>query len=66
LHERLTEEELALFQWIYLEGAPHGVAAERLGIGLDAAHKRVQRLEARIREIVSDPASSALQEGSLL
>lgn len=53
LKKELTDEELALFQWIYLEGASHALVAERLDVGVEAVHKRVQRQEAKIRALVS-------------
>jgi RNA polymerase sigma factor (sigma-70 family) len=63
VHQGLTEEELALFQWIYLEGASHAVAAARLEITVDAGHKRVQRLEAKIRDLLSDGAPKETEKG---
>ncbi len=56
--KELVAEDVALFQWVYLAGVSRAVAAERLEIALEAVHKRVQRLEAKIRAIVSeeDPA----------
>lgn len=53
LERDLTAEDLALFQWVYVEGASHTAAAARVGISVEAVHKRVQRLETKIRAIVS-------------
>ncbi len=49
----LTTEELAVFQWVHFEGVSHAVVAARLGLDLEAAHKRVQRTDAKIRAIAS-------------
>jgi RNA polymerase sigma factor (sigma-70 family) len=64
LKDALTDDELALFQWIYLEGASHAVVAERLAVGVEAVHKRVQRQEAKIRALVSGQTSRETETGS--
>lgn len=56
LKQALSDEDLALFQWAYLEGAPHEALAARLGVSLEATYKRVQRMEAKIRVVVSGEA----------
>lgn len=49
----LSPEDLALFQWLHLEDIPRTEVAVRLQIGRDTLDKRVQRLDARVRSIVS-------------
>lgn len=63
LEQALSEEELALFQWVYLEGAPHEAVAGRLGTSVEATHKRVQRMEAKIRAVVSGEAAMEPRRG---
>lgn len=53
LEQALSLEELALFQWIYLEGISHATAAGRLGATVEAVHKRAQRMETKVRAVVS-------------
>lgn len=63
LQRELTAEELALFQWLYVEEISHTDAAGRLGIAVEATHKRAQRLEAKVRAIVSGEAAKEPQKG---
>lgn len=66
VHDELSTEEVALFQWVYLAGDSRAVVAERLEITQEAAHKRVQRLESKIRGIVSEGATGDLEAGESL
>lgn len=52
LEQALSVEEIALFQWLYMEGASHATAAERLGVSVEAVHKRAQRMDIRIRAVL--------------
>lgn len=51
----LSDDEAALFRAVYLEELSPDEAAARLGIARDAAYKRIQRLRARLREMMSNP-----------
>lgn len=56
IQEALTDEEMALFQGVYFEHVKSEELARRLGIKLEAFHKRVQRMEAKVRAVLSfDP-----------
>ncbi|MEQ1632169.1 MAG: sigma-70 family RNA polymerase sigma factor [Planctomycetota bacterium] len=48
--QTLTREDQDLVSFCGLEGSTCGEAARKLGIGEEAAHKRWQRLRARLRE----------------
>lgn len=61
----LDDQEMALFQWVYLEGAPHGEVAARLDLKVEAVHKRVQRLEAKIRALVSAEGDAPQKKGGI-
>ncbi|MFO0589060.1 MAG: sigma-70 family RNA polymerase sigma factor [Polyangiaceae bacterium] len=65
IQDSLSDEEIALFQWVYLEGASHGDITARLDIKVEAVHKRVQRLEAKIRAIVSGDGDEAKKKGGV-
>jgi len=51
----LDEEDLLLFQWVYLEPLERKDIAERLQISLESVYKRIQRMEARVKEVLSRP-----------
>lgn len=45
----ISPEELQLLIWIYCEGWPYQDIADRLGIGLAACKKRIQRARGRLK-----------------
>ena len=51
LREPLTDEEAELLARVG-DGVPHREIAELLGVSYDAARKRIQRLTARVRDLV--------------
>lgn len=51
----MNDNDAALFRAIYLEELSPDEAATRLGISREAAHKRIQRLRARLSEMLSTP-----------
>ncbi len=51
----MSDQDAALFHAVYMEGLSPDVAAGRLGIGREAAYKRIQRLRARLSEMMSNP-----------
>lgn len=55
LLREMNENDAALFRAIYLEELSPDEAAMRLGISREAAHKRIQRLRARLSEMLSNP-----------
>jgi RNA polymerase sigma factor (sigma-70 family) len=55
LLRELTDPDAALFRAVYLEELSPDEAAARLGISREAAHKRIQRLRARLSEMLSSP-----------
>ena len=46
--DELPDPQRELMRWSLLEGLPHEVIAERLGIGADAARMRVARASAKL------------------
>lgn len=54
LDAALDPEELMLMRSLWFEGAPRRVLAAQMGISMDALNKRIERLEKRIRDIISD------------
>lgn len=59
LLREMNENDAALFRAIYLEELSPDEAAMRLGISREAAHKRIQRLRARLGEMLSNPDAPA-------
>lgn len=55
LLREMNDNDAALFRAIYLEELSPDEAATRLGISREAAHKRIQRLRARLGEMLSNP-----------
>jgi RNA polymerase sigma factor (sigma-70 family) len=55
LLREMNDNDAALFRAIYLEELSPDEAAMRLGISREAAHKRIQRLRARLGEMLSNP-----------
>jgi RNA polymerase sigma factor (sigma-70 family) len=55
LLREMNENDAALFRAIYLEELAPDEAATLLGISREAAHKRIQRLRARLTEMLSNP-----------
>lgn len=55
LLRELNDSDAALFRAVYLEELSPNEAATALGISRDAAHKRIQRLRARLTELLSNP-----------
>ncbi len=55
----MNDNDAALFRAVYLEELSPEEAALRLGITRDAAHKRIQRLRARLTEMLSTPNAAA-------
>lgn len=55
LLREMNENDAALFRAIYLEELSPDEAATLLGISREAAHKRIQRLRARLTEMLSNP-----------
>jgi len=55
LLRELTDGDAALFRAVYLEELSPEEAAVLLGITLDAAHKRIQRLRFRLTDMLSNP-----------
>jgi len=53
LVREMTDNDAALFRAVYLEELSPDEAAAQLGITRDAAHKRIQRLRARLSEMLS-------------
>lgn len=56
LLREMNDSDAALFRAIYLEEMSPEEAAAQLGISRDAAHKRIQRLRARLSEMLSNPS----------
>lgn len=59
LLREMNESDAALFRAIYLEELSPDEAALQLGISREAAHKRIQRLRARLGEMLSKPNAAA-------
>ncbi len=55
LLREMTDSEVELFRMIYLEELSPDEAAAQLGISREAVHKRIQRLRARLIEMLSNP-----------
>ena len=55
----LEEDDAILFRMIYLEDMSPDEAAAALGISRDAVHKRIQRLRAKVAELLSSPVAVA-------
>jgi RNA polymerase sigma factor (sigma-70 family) len=53
LLREMSDDDAALFRAIYLEELSPEEAAARLSITRDAAHKRIQRLRARLTRLLS-------------
>ncbi len=58
LYAALDPEEILLMWSLWFEGVPRRVLAAQMGISMDTLNKRIERLEKRIRDIISgkDPA----------
>jgi RNA polymerase sigma factor (sigma-70 family) len=52
--EALDEEDLLLFRWVHLEGVEARDIADRLEISIDATYKRIQRLDAKVKAVLSN------------
>ena len=59
LVREMTDNDAELFRAVYLEELLPDEAAARLGITRDAVHKRIQRLRARLTEMLSNPKEPA-------
>jgi RNA polymerase sigma factor (sigma-70 family) len=55
LMNALDEEELLLFRWLYREGVARAEIAERLQISMDLAYKRLQEMEKKVKNLLSNP-----------
>jgi RNA polymerase sigma factor (sigma-70 family) len=55
LLREMSDNDAVLFRAIYLEELSPDEAATQLGISREAAHKRIQRLRARLSEMLSNP-----------
>lgn len=53
----LDEDDLLLVRWLWFEGLDRGEIAARLGVSSAALYKRSQRLEAKVRGLLSNDAS---------
>jgi RNA polymerase sigma factor (sigma-70 family) len=51
----LDEEQLLLFQWVHFQGLEREEIAARLDVSMDAAYKRIQRMEAHVKAALSQP-----------
>lgn len=49
------EEQLLLFQWVHFQGIEREEIASRLQISMDAAYKRIQRMEAHVKAALTAP-----------
>ena len=45
----ISNEDLQILIWVYCEGWPYADVAKRLGIGLDACKKRIQRARLKFK-----------------
>lgn len=67
--DRLTsafgDEDLLLIRWLWFEGLERAEIAARLGISVQALYKRSQRLEAKVRDVLSsDDVEDRKTEGA--
>lgn len=53
--DALDEDKLLLFRWTYLEPLERPEIARRLQISMEALYRRIQRLEALVKSILSNP-----------
>ena len=51
----LDEEQVLLFQWVHFQGLEREEIAARLEISMEAAYKRIQRMEAHVKAALSAP-----------
>jgi RNA polymerase sigma factor (sigma-70 family) len=51
----LDEEQILLFRWVHLQGLERAEIAERLQISIEAAYKRIQRMETHVRASMVNP-----------
>lgn len=51
----MDEEQVLLFQWVHFQGLEREEIAKRLQISMDAAYKRIQRMEAHVKAALSAP-----------
>lgn len=58
VYAALDPEEILLMWSLWFEGVPRRALAAQMGISMDTLNKRIERLEKRIRDIISekDPA----------
>lgn len=49
----ISPEELQLLIWVYCEGWPYQDIADKLGIGLSACKKRIQRARGRLKDALT-------------
>jgi RNA polymerase sigma-70 factor (ECF subfamily) len=61
--EALDEEQILLFQWAHLEGLACPEIAQRLQISLEALYKRLQRMEALVKAVLSNPEGNGPRGG---
>jgi RNA polymerase sigma factor (sigma-70 family) len=59
----MSDDEAALFHAVFMEELSPEEAAGQLGVGLEAVYKRIQRLRARLRELVSNPGEPGRKQG---
>jgi len=65
LMSALAEEDLLLVRWLWFEGLDKADIARRLGISVQAVYKRSQRLETRVRGLLSsDEAGDRIPDGA--
>lgn len=55
----LDEDDLLLLRWLWFEDLERAEIAERLGISAAALYKRSQRLEAKVRAVLSNEEAGA-------
>lgn len=48
------DEDLLLIRWLWFEGLDRADIAARLGVSVQALYKRAQRLEAKVRDVLSN------------
>lgn len=53
--DALDEDKMLLFRWTYLEPLERPELARRLQISMEALYRRIQRLEALVKSILSNP-----------
>lgn len=62
----LDEEQVLLFQWVHFQGLEREEIASRLQISMDAAYKRIQRMESQVKAALSAPEAMTKAEKARL